>query len=61
MLPRASGFNGNGIVRVDHMIEGARFEWVAIVITALMFPLLVVLLRRVRGEGPNRSGDRLSR
>lgn len=40
-----SGFDGNGIARLDHVVEGARFDHAGLLVTALMFPLLVVLLR----------------
>ena len=43
-----SGFDGNGIARLDHVVAGARFEYAAIAVTALMFPLLVLLLRGQR-------------
>ena len=39
-----SGFDGTGIARLEHMLDGARFEYAAMVVTALMFPLLVLLL-----------------
>ena len=43
-----SGFDGNGIARLEHVVDGARFEYAAILVTALMFPLLVLLLRRAQ-------------
>jgi hypothetical protein len=41
-----SGFDGNGIARLEHVVDGARFEYAGILVTVLMFPLLVLLLRR---------------
>jgi len=41
-----SGFDGTGIARLENVIDGARFEYVAIAVTALMLPLLVLLLRK---------------
>lgn len=43
-----SGFDGNGIVRLEHVVDGARFDYAGIVVTALMLPLLVLLLQRTR-------------
>ena len=40
-----SGFDGTGIARLEHVLDGARFEYAAMAVTALMFPLLVLLLR----------------
>ena len=41
-----SGFDGTGIARLEHVLDGARFEYAAMAITALMFPLLVLVLHR---------------
>jgi membrane protease YdiL (CAAX protease family) len=40
-----SGFDGTGIARVENVIDGARFEYAAIAVTALLLPLLVVVFR----------------
>lgn len=50
-----SGFDGNGIVRLEHVVDGARFEYAGIAVTALMFPLLVLLLRRRMPPAQRRS------
>ena len=42
-----SGFDGTGIARLEHVVDGARFDHAGLLVTALMFPLLVLLLRRV--------------
>jgi hypothetical protein len=43
-----AGFDGNGVPRLHHVVEATRFDYAAIAVTALMLPLLVVLLRRER-------------
>jgi len=40
-----AGFDGQGVLRLEHVIEGARFEYAGLAVTALMFPLLVLVLR----------------
>ena len=40
-----SGFDGNGIIRLEHVVEGARFDTAALLVTALLLPLLLLLLR----------------
>jgi membrane protease YdiL (CAAX protease family) len=40
-----SGFNGTGIAEVENLIDGARFEYTAIAVTALLLPLLWLLFR----------------
>jgi hypothetical protein len=40
------GFDGRGVVRLAHVVDGARFEIVGIAVTALMLPLLMLLLDR---------------
>lgn len=50
-----SGFDGNGIVRLEHVVDSARFDWAGIAVTALMLPLLVFLLRRAAPPGQRRS------
>lgn len=42
-----SGFDGHGIAQLQHVVEGARFDYVGIAITALMFPVVVLVLRRL--------------
>lgn len=50
-----SGFDGQGVPRLEHVIEGARFDYAAMAVTALMFPLVVLA---VRGAGNGRrSGE----
>lgn len=39
------GFDGQGIARLEHVIEGARFEYASMVVTAAMFPVVVLVLR----------------
>jgi hypothetical protein len=46
-----SGFDGRGIARLEHVIEGARFEYASLAVTALMFPVVVLVLRWM-GHGP---------
>jgi membrane protease YdiL (CAAX protease family) len=46
-----SGFDGNGIVRVEHVVEGARFEYASMAVTALMFPVVVLAVRRKGSSG----------
>ena len=41
-----SGFDGNGVVRLEHVVDGARFDHAGVAVTALMLPLLWMLLRR---------------
>lgn len=41
-----SGFDGHGIARLEHVVEGARFDYAGLAITALMLPLVVRVLRR---------------
>lgn len=40
-----SGFDGQGVPRLQHVLEGARFEYAGLAITALMFPVVVLVLR----------------
>lgn len=40
-----SGFDGQGIARLEHVVDGARFTWTGIAVTALLFPVLVLVLR----------------
>ena len=55
-----AGFDGNGVVRLDHVVDGARFEYAALAVTALMFPLVVWLLRSVGQDdgSPTAKADR---
>jgi membrane protease YdiL (CAAX protease family) len=43
-----SGFDGQGIARLEHVIDGARFEYASMAITVLLFPVVVLVLRRRR-------------
>lgn len=43
-----SGFDGHGIARLEHVVDGARFDYASIAITALMFPVVVLVLRWMR-------------
>ena len=45
-----SGFDGNGIVRLEHVVDGARFEYASMVITALMFPVVVLAVRGMKRD-----------
>ena len=45
-----SGFDGNGIARLEHVVDGARFDYASIAITALMFPVVVLVLRWMRAD-----------
>jgi hypothetical protein len=36
-----SGFDGQGVPRLEHVLDGARFELVAIAVTALLLPLVL--------------------
>lgn len=46
-----AGFDGQGVVRVEHVIEGTRFDYSGLAVTALMFPLVVLVLRWLVGPG----------
>ena len=50
-----SGFDGNGIARLEGVVDGVRFEYAGILVTALMFPLLVFALRRCGADDQRRS------
>ena len=45
-----SGFDGRGIARLNHVVEGARFEYASMAITAMMFPVVVLVLRGIAGD-----------
>ncbi len=46
-----AGFDGQGIARLEHVVDGTRFEYVGLAVTALMFPLVVLVLRWIaRGD-----------
>lgn len=47
-----SGFDGQGVPRLLHVVEGARFEYAGLAVTALMFPLVVLVSWRM-GKGGN--------
>lgn len=51
-----SGFDGQGVPRLEHVIDGARFDYAALAVTALMFPLVVLATRWMS----TRSGEELS-
>ncbi|MCX7512149.1 CPBP family intramembrane glutamic endopeptidase [Frateuria hangzhouensis] len=40
-----SGFDGQGVPRLQHVLDGTRFEYAALAVTALMFPLVAWVLR----------------
>lgn len=40
-----SGFDGNGIARLEHVVDGVRFEYASMLVTALMLPVVMLLLR----------------
>ncbi|MCY1561814.1 hypothetical protein D9M68_991240 [compost metagenome] len=46
-----AGFDGQGIVRLEHVIGGTRFDYAGLAVTALMFPLVVLVLRWLVGPG----------
>ena len=49
MMYRAmAGFNGQGIWQLDGVKEGAVYEWVSVLITALLFPVVYLLLRNYK-------------
>lgn len=43
-----SGFDGQGVPRLQQVVEGARYEYVGLLVTALMFPVVLLVLRRMR-------------
>jgi hypothetical protein len=45
-----SGFDGQGVPRLEHVVDGPRFEYAALAVTALMFPLAVLAARWVGGR-----------
>jgi hypothetical protein len=45
-----SGFDGQGVPRLDHVVEGARYEYAGLAVTALMFPVVLLVLRRMPQE-----------
>ncbi|MGN2244498.1 CPBP family intramembrane glutamic endopeptidase [Frateuria sp. GZRR33] len=54
-----AGFDGQGAPRLEHVIDGARFDYAALAVTALMFPLVVLATRWVPGRSlafPERAG-----
>lgn len=52
-----AGFDGDGIIRLANVVQGARFEYAGLAVTALMFPLVVLVLRWMvgRGQGAERN------
>ena len=51
-----SGFDGTGIARLEHVVDGTRFELAGLLVTALMLPLLMLLLRH-RGYARLEAGE----
>lgn len=49
-----SGFDGRGVPRLEQVIEGARFEYAGLAVTALMFPLVVLAARSMARPMPAR-------
>src|SRR5690348_10802216 len=39
-----AGFDGHGVPRLQHVVEGARYEYTGMAVTALMFPLVWLVL-----------------
>jgi hypothetical protein len=50
-----AGFDGHGIARLQHVVDGARFEYAGLAVTALMFPLVVLVLRWLPGRSQDSS------
>lgn len=44
------GFNGQGVLQVNQLQDGVLYEWVSIGITALIFPVVYLLLRNKKQE-----------
>jgi len=40
-----AGFDGTGIPRLQHVVEGARFDYAALAVTAMMFPVVMLAAR----------------
>ena len=49
-----SGFDGQGVPRLAHVIEGARFDYAAIAVTALTFPMVLLAVRSAGTEQRSR-------
>jgi membrane protease YdiL (CAAX protease family) len=43
-----AGFNGQGIWKLQNVAEGVQYEYISLLITALMFPVVYLLLRNRR-------------
>ena len=39
------GFSGQGICKLENMVEGPLFGYISLAVTALLFPVVYVLLR----------------
>jgi len=47
-----AGFDGEGVPRLEHVVDGARFEYAAMAVTALMFPLVMLAVRHTGPREP---------
>ena len=45
-----AGFDGQGVPRLQHVVEGARYEYAGMAVTALMFPLVWLVLHGMRAR-----------
>lgn len=45
MFRAMAGFNGQGIWQLEQVKDGAVYEWVSILVTALLFPVVYLLLK----------------
>jgi hypothetical protein len=52
-----SGFDGRGIARLEHVVDGVRFDYAGMTVTALMFPVVVLVLRGRAGGTTLRKAD----
>ena len=50
MFRMMAGFNGQGVWQLEQVKEGVTFEWISILITALIFPVVYLLLRNRKGN-----------
>ncbi|WP_242920385.1 CPBP family intramembrane glutamic endopeptidase [Pontibacter liquoris] len=46
-----AGFDGQGIWKLEHVTEGVQYEYVSLLVTALLFPVVYLLLKDKQGEG----------
>jgi len=56
-----SGFDGQGVPRLQHVVDGARFEYASLAVTALMFPVVVLVLRWMGGGGRTLASSQTTR